>query len=73
VKLIAVSTGSSFVYIITSKVERIFMYWSVPLCTFQFFLISNKFCNGGSSAVMLLNRTSAVMILNRTGGGWYGP
>jgi hypothetical protein len=34
-------------------------------------LISNKFWMGsrvgGSSAVILLNRTSAVMLLNRTG------
>jgi hypothetical protein len=33
---------------------------------YSFLLISNKFCNGGSSAVMLLNRT--VMLLNRNGG-----
>ena len=39
---------------------------------YSFLLISNKFwiggSVGGSSAIMLLNRTSAVMLLNRTGG-----
>jgi hypothetical protein len=28
---------------------------------YSFLLISNKFCNGGSSAVMLLNRTGGVV------------
>jgi hypothetical protein len=35
---------------------------------YNFLLISNKFWMGGSSAVMLLNRTNAIILLNRTGG-----
>ncbi len=35
---------------------------------YSFLLISIKFCNGESSAVIFLNCTSAVMLLNRTGG-----
>jgi hypothetical protein len=52
------------------KCVKEYMYRIVPLCTFQFPMISNKFCGGrvGGSPVMLINRTSAVMLLNRTGG-----
>ncbi len=49
-----------------------FRYGAFLYVPHSFLLISNKLCNGGSSAVLLLKSTSAKCYLTALE-GWYGP